>query len=69
MTVATLQTELDSTESNRKVRILKLIEDTTLQHCYAIGGTDYPGKARWTTLTTADTDATKAAAILANLAL
>ena len=65
----TLNTALDATNSNRKTVVIRSNEVGSNTEYYATGGVEFPGKARWTVCATADNDATKAAAIKANLAL
>jgi hypothetical protein len=66
-TTAGIQTELDSTNSLRKIVILRENGSGSTTQYYAIGGTVAPGKARWTVVDASESDATNAAAITDNL--
>jgi len=68
-TVDGIQALLDPGNLKRGIQIIKADVNGSNTNYYAVGLTTSPGKARWTTATTSDSDATNAAAITANLAL
>ena len=65
-----LQALLDPSGNGKGVRIIRRVNDTTLKSSYYVTphGGQYSGRARWVQVTTADSDADKATAILAALA-
>lgn len=66
-TTAGIQTELDSTNSLRKIVIVRENGSGATTQYYATGGTVAPGKARWTVVDAGESDATNAAAITDNM--
>lgn len=68
-TTAGIQAALDTTSSGLLIRILNEQAGATVTQYYAVGGITAPGKARWTQVTNASSDATNAAAITTNLQL
>lgn len=72
-TVAETNAELDSAGTGLRAKIIRADNAThsgatpLTRVCYCLGGTDRPGKARWVTLTVADSAATQAAAVLTGL--
>ena len=68
-TVAATQALLDPGNLKRGIQIIRADVVGSNTDYYAYGITTHPGKARWTTQATSDSDATTAAAITANLAL
>lgn len=65
-----LQALLDTDPNGRGIRIVRRVEiDNTYSAYYVTGGQEYPGRDRWVTVTTADSDEDKDTAIRAVLAL
>lgn len=67
-TAAECNAELDPQGTGTKAKVIKSFALATTSLYYSLGGVDYPGKARWVTVTTADSAATQAAAVQAALA-
>lgn len=65
-----IQALLDTSGTGNGIRIVRRVNDTTLKSSYYVTphGGQYAGRSRWVQVTTADSDATKAAAIIAALA-
>lgn len=68
-TAAETQAALDAGSTGKVIQITKEVVNASTTDFYCTGGVTAPGKARWTSVTTASSDATNAAAITANMAL
>ena len=70
-TVVAIQTALDAQDIGTKIRIEKHIPkgvDATTDLFFCIGGTVYPGRARWVSATNTDTAAQQATSITSGMA-
>lgn len=69
-TAVEIQAQLDAQGTNTKLRILKQWpkQTATTDLFYVIGGTVYPGRARWCTTTNTDTAAQQATSITSAMA-
>ena len=67
-TVQAVQAALDSQGFNTKLLIEKKFTVGTTDTWYVLGGTVYPGRARWVTSTNSDTAANQATSITNGMA-
>jgi hypothetical protein len=62
-TAAECNAVLDAQGTGTKAKVVQSFALASTSLYYTLGGVDYPGRARWCTVTTADNAATQASAV------